>query len=219
MKTINVAIADDHALFRMGLAALLGDEPDIDVVLEAGNGEDLLNRINGIPADVILMDVEMPGMGGLEATLKMREKHPDMRVVMLSAHNDPSTVLLAIENGARGYLLKHSRPEEVIDAVRTVMQNGFCFNQDISLMLLRGISQKEKFQSHFNPVVQLTDRELEVLRLICKELTNTEIGEKLFLSPRTVESHRKNIMEKVGARNMVGLVLYALKNKLVDPDV
>lgn len=216
MKTIHVAIADDHVLFRKGLIALLAAEPDIQIALEAGNGRELLQRIPGIAVDVVLMDVEMPDIDGIAATRLLRESHPDVRVVMLSAHNEKSMVLHAIDHGARGYLLKDSDPDDVIDAVHSVVQNGFCFNRDISHLLLKGIVEKEKFQSTFNAAPQLTERELEVLQRICKEMTTNEIGDQLCLSPRTVETYRKNLLEKIGARNTVGLVLYALKHKLVE---
>ena len=218
MNTVKIAIADDHSLFRKGLVALIGIEDSLEVVLEAGTGKELLDRLGNHPIDVVLMDAEMPEMDGLEATRILREKHPEIRVVMLSAHGEKTMILHAIDCGARGYLLKDSDTSEVIEAIHTVVRNGFCFNQDISYMLLKGIVEHDKFQSSFNPAEQLTEREIEVLQLICQELTSAEIGEKLFLSPRTVETYRKNLLDKSGARNTVGLVLFALKNKLVTLD-
>ncbi len=215
MKPIKVAIADDHLLFRKGLISLLEGEANIEIVLEANTGKELLQRITGIEVDVVLMDVEMPDVDGIEATRLLRDAKPDVRVVILSAHNEKSMILHAIDNGARGYLLKDSDPDDVVDAINSVVQNGFCFNSDISHLLLRGIVEKDKFQSTFNPLPQLTDREMEVLQLICQELTTNEIGDKLFLSPRTVETYRKNLLEKIGARNTVGIVLFALKHGLV----
>jgi DNA-binding NarL/FixJ family response regulator len=216
MNPIRIAIADDHVLFRKGMVSLLETESNIRIMLEAGSGRELIAQVKNIAVDIVLMDVAMPDMDGLEATRLLRELMPDLRIVMLSAHNEKDMILHAIENGARGYLLKDSEPEELIDAVNTVMQNGFCFNKDISHLLLKGIVEKEKFKSSFNPQPQFSERELEVLQLICKEMTNTEIGEKIFLSSRTVEGHRQRIIEKIGARNTVGIVLYALKNKLVE---
>lgn len=215
MPPIKIAIVDDHVLFRKGLIALLEAEDDLQVVLEAGTGQEFLQRLPGIPVDVALMDVEMPDLDGIEATGRVREMAPEVRVVMLSAHNEKSMILHAIDSGARGYLLKDTDPDEVVEAIRTVVQNGFCFNQEISHLLLRGIVEKGKLQSQFNPLPQLTDRETEVMQLICQELTSPEIGDKLCLSPRTVETYRKNLLEKIGARNTVGIVLFALKNGYV----
>lgn len=215
-KRIKVAIADDHALFRMGLANFLMEVPDLEIAVEAANGALLLKALESQTVDVVLMDVEMPSMDGLVATSRLRELHPDTLVVILSSHNDPSMILKAIESGARGYLLKESKPSELIEAIHSVVQNGFCFNENVSQILLKAVLTKETFNPKFNPLPELTEREMEVLTLICKELTSAEIGDKLFLSVRTVETHRKNLMEKVGARNTVGLVLFALKHQLVD---
>lgn len=213
---IRIAIADDHTLFRKGLVSLLESETGMHVVFEASSGNDLLSQVKHQPVDVVLMDVEMPDRDGIEATSQLREILPEIRSVILSAHNNDEMILHAIENGARGYLLKDSDPDELIDAIKTVMQNGFCFNSDVSNLLLKGIVEKKKFQSSFNPQPKLTEREQDVVKLICQEFTNAEIGEKLFLSPRTVEGYRQHILEKTGARNTVGIVLFALKNKLVE---
>lgn len=216
MKTIKIAIADDHALFRKGLVDLIESQDDMKIVLEAGNGKELVQRVGSLPIDIVLMDAEMPEMDGIEATRILREQRSELKIVMLSAHKQKQMVLHAIENGVHGYLLKDSEPDEIIDGIKTVLLNGFCFNKDISHFLLRGIVEKEAFNASFNPVSELSEREIEVLKLICEELTSSEIGEKLFLSPRTVETYRKNLLEKTGVRNTVGLVLFALKNKIVD---
>lgn len=216
MNHIKVAIADDHKLFRSGIISLLDSTENIRVVLEAGTGKELSEQITGMSVDVVLMDVEMPDMDGIEASRLLRKIAPQTKIVMLSAHNEKRLILHAVENGACGYLLKDTDRDELVEAINTVMQNGFCFNKDISNLLLKGIVNKEQFQTTFSNKPQLTERELSVLELICKELTNAEISEKLFLSPRTVEGHRQRMIEKIGARNTVGLVLFALKNKLVE---
>ena len=212
---IKVAIVDDHDLFRKGLVALLDAEENIEVVLEAGNGRELIQRVKGIEVDVVLMDVEMPEMDGITATLKLKEVAPEARVVILSSYNEPEKILDAVEKGARGYLIKTTAPNELMDCIAAVVQNGFCFNQDVTSLVLKGVVEKDKFQSSFNPLPQLTNRELEVLELICREHTNAEIGAQLHLSTRTIEFYRKNMMEKIGARNSVGLVVFALKQGLV----
>ena len=214
-KMIRVALADDHVLFRKGFVALLEMEDDFEVVLEAGTGLELTQRIAGIPTDIVLMDLEMPEMDGMEATAKLQEIAPQAKVVIVSSHDEDEMILKAVELGAKGYLLKESDPDIVIDAIRSVKQNGFYFQDHVSSLLLRGIVQKDLFQSKFDPKENLTPREVEVLQLIFEEKTTAEIAEALFLSPRTVEGYRKNMLDKLGVRNSVGLVIFGLKNNLL----
>ena len=216
MNTVRIAIVDDHVLFRKGLVSLISAQEGFEIVLEASNGQEFLQRIGSLEIDVTLMDIEMPELDGIEATRLLREKAPDIKVVMLSAYEQKSMILHAIDNGACGYLHKSSDPQEFSRAIKTVMELGYYFPQEVSHMLLKGIVKQEQFDGSFNAMITLTDREKEVLTLICQELTSAEIGEKLFLSQRTVETYRRNLMEKIGAKNTVGLVLYALKSKLVE---
>lgn len=215
-RIVKIALADDHVLFRKGLVSLLEMEDDFQVVLEAGNGLELTQRIGGTGAEIVLMDLEMPEMDGLTATATLRDNHPDVRVLMVSSHDEDEMILDAVEKGAKGYLLKNADPDDVIEAIRSIMHSGFYFQEHVSKLLLRGIVEKDLLKSKFEPRELLTDREREVLQLIFLEKTSAEIADQLFLSPRTIESYRKNMLEKVGVRNSVGLVVFGLKHKLLD---
>lgn len=214
-KIIKIALADDHVLFRKGMVALLEMEDDFQVVLEAGNGLELTRRIGGIEADIVLMDLEMPEMDGLEATATLKETQPGLKVLMLSSHDEDEIILDAVEKGAKGYLMKDADPEDVIEAIRSTVHSGFYFQEHVSKLLLRGIVEKDLLKGPAIPEVTLTEREREVLQLIFEEKKSSEIADQLCLSPRTVESYRKNMLEKVGVRNSVGLVLFGLKHKLL----
>ncbi len=214
-QKIKIALADDHVLFRKGFVSLLEMEDDFEVVLEANNGLELIQRIKGIEVDIVLMDMEMPEMDGMEATVQLQGIDPSIKVVMVSSHDDDEIILAAVEKGAKGYMVKDADPDDVIEAIRSVKQNGFFFQAQVSSLLLKGIVQKDLFKTQFSPQEMLTPREKEVLQLIFEEKTTAEIAELLFLSPRTVEGYRKNMLEKVGVRNSVGLVVFGLKHNLL----
>jgi DNA-binding NarL/FixJ family response regulator len=214
---IHVALVDDHKLFRKGMIALLNDSEGMQVLFEAGNGIELLQKLSeGQQPQVILMDVTMPEMDGIAALQRIRQDHPAIKVLMLTMNQDDAMILHLMELGANGYLLKETDPDEVEVAIRSVVEAGFYFNELVSRTLLSKIVQGDKFKPVFSGMIQLTDREMEVLDLVCRGLTNPEIGEKLFISARTVEGHRKNTMEKMGVRNTAGMIVYAIKKGWVD---
>jgi DNA-binding NarL/FixJ family response regulator len=216
-STISIALVDDHKLFRKGLIALLEDVEGMEVLFEAGNGVELLQQLaTGARPQVIVLDLSMPEMDGTTALVQVRNLYPEVKVLMLSMNQDDAMILHTIELGANGYLLKEADPEEVEMAIRSVVETGFYFNERVSRALLSKVVKGDKFKPVFTGMIQLTDREMEVLELVCKELTNPEIGEKLFISTRTVEGHRKNIMEKMGVRNTAGMIVYAIKKGWVD---
>jgi len=159
----------------------------------------------------------MPVMDGVEALRRTREEHPQVKVIVLSTHNDERSIIRMMELGANGYVLKTAEPDELENAIRSVKDSGYFFNDIVSREMLQGLVKKAKVKPVFNEVDPLTERELEVLRAICQEMTTTEIAGKLFLSPRTVEFHRNNILLKTGARNVAGLVVYALTKGLYTP--
>lgn len=206
-----IAIAEDQLLLRKAMVELLDMEEDFRIVFEAQNGTELVRYLVHGEVDLVLTDLEMPGMDGFEVIQRLSEQSPNLPVVVLSSHEKEEMILDTIQAGAKGYLLKNSEPDEVKDALRKVLQQGFYFKEDISQLLLRGMV-KQRASAHSAPnTAILTKREQEVLLLICQEKTNQEIADELFLSPRTVESYRKNMIKKVGAKNTVGLVLYAVK--------
>lgn len=219
MKTnINLAIVDDQSLFRECFVANIGRIDHLTVIAEAGNGQQLLDMIAAAPVkpDIVLTDLSMPGMNGLEVTQKLRATYPDIRIIVLSVLGDDKYVTSMVQQGVNGYLAKNAELEEVCRAIASVYEKGFYFNETMMKGLQAESGQKKIKSRSFNPAEELTRRELEVLDLICREHTTQEIAEKLFLSVRTVEGHRNNLLEKTGARNTAGLVIFALRNELVN---
>lgn len=215
---VRVAIADDHVLFRKGLITILELDDDLEVIYDADNGEELIKKLEAQVPEVILMDLKMPVMDGMEATKLIKAKYPEVKILILSMYDEEKFIIHCLELGANGYLLKNTDPDEVVKAIHTVVEKDFYFNNHISTVMLKGLNQKTraKGKPQFDNSVELTKREREILELICKELTTPEMAEKLFISNRTVEGHRKNLLEKTGAKNTAGLVVFALKNELVE---
>ncbi|MCG8326033.1 MAG: response regulator transcription factor [Chitinophagales bacterium] len=216
---IKVAIADDQVLFLKGLKFIIETFDNIELVLEAQNGRQLLDKLKDIEVNIILMDLKMPVMDGMEATIEVRKLYPDVKVIFLSMHDDERLISHMMKIGASGYLLKNESPEVVRDAIIAVAEKGFYFNDYVSKALLSGLHSKNSavdLKHHFKEKMLLTKRELEVLDLICRAYTTAEIGEKLFISKRTVEGHRKNLIEKTGVKNTAALIVLAIKNGLVE---
>lgn len=216
MKPINLAIADDHKIFRNGLKATLEDCPDFNLIIEASNGKELIGLLADRKPDVILMDIKMPEMDGMQTTAYIHQNFKDIKVLALSMHNEDKYIVDMMKAGASGYLLKNAEPEEIIDAILTVYNKGFYFNEHLSVTLIKQLvgpgSQNEGGGQH---AVDLNDREIEVLRLVCQECSNQEIADKIFLSVRTVEGYRARLFEKTGSKNLVGLVIFAIKRGII----
>lgn len=210
---IRLALVDDQKLFRGGLRMILSDREDFDVVFEASNGKQFFERLAFEPVDVVILDVEMPVMDGIETLTILKDKFPDIHVIMLTMHDSERLINHLMQLGASGFLLKDENPEVVRTAVERVSQEGIFFRDYVSKALLKGGRQKPDSSKYGGP--DITGRELQVLTLICQEFTSKEIAEKLFISSRTVEGHRRSLQDKTGARNIVGLVLYAVKNGIV----
>lgn len=215
---IHIAIADDEALFRRGMRLILEDYPDLRVQFEAENGEDLLTKIRAAtdPPDVLLLDLKMPVMSGIEAAKIIREQFPSIHVVVLSSHVSKAFILNMIEIGAASYLGKNAHPDEVAETIRQVRERGFYYNAMVMSVIHESMTDKTQPKPDSALDVELTAREREVLQLICEEMTTQEIGEKLFISARTAEGHRNNLLSKLGCRNAAGLVVYAIQHGLVD---
>ena len=217
MGIIRVMIADDHQLFRTGIVAVLKEIKGITVIDEAENGKELLMKLAYDQPDIILMDIKMPQMDGIEATEIVISKYPDVKVIMLTMHDDEQFITHMVNLGAHGYLLKNSDVRELELAIHKVMQQGYYFNDKISEVLLTSlIGKKSKLGKKQGKELNFSKREQEVLQLICDGYTNSQIAEKLFLSTRTVEGYRYKLCDKVGVKNTAGLVKYAIKNGLVD---
>lgn len=218
--TINVAIADDQKLFRKGMIALVNSFENVKIIFEAENGKQLIDLVDSATEqpNIILLDLSMPEMNGLEALKIIKEQHPAIGVIILTIHEAEHHILATIQAGANGYLAKNAEPEEVEQAIREVAKNDFYFTMPMLEIMRKGLSKKPQAFSLDQNEDLLTPREKEVLQLICKQFSSIEIGEKLFLSNRTVEGHRNNLLTKTGSRNTAGLVLYALKHKLIEID-
>ena len=210
---INIFLVDDHTLFRNGLKGLLGLNDSFNVVGEAADGREFIAKLPDSGGEVVLMDIDMPGMNGLEATAKALEILPSLKVITLSMYGDEEYYFRMVEAGAKGFLLKNSEINEVTAAIETVADGGSWFSQE----LLQGLVANMKAATHSEePDEGLSARELEVLPLICQGMSNQEIADKLFISKRTVDKHRANILLKTGCKNTASLVVYAIKNSLVE---
>ena len=214
-EKINIVITDDHKLFRKGMIALISDFDFIDNIWEAGSGNELLEllaKLNTLP-DIILLDLRMPEMDGMEAQSRIKELYPSIKIIILTMEDDEQIILHMINEGVNGYLMKNADPDELELAIKRIISNDFYFSDNISGLVMRSFQQKKKSNYNLNP--DLTKREIQVLELICKELTANEIADKLALSSRTVEGHKRKLLDKTGTKNMAGLVIYALKNDLI----
>jgi DNA-binding NarL/FixJ family response regulator len=193
---------------------MMADE-NLNVVLEADNGEELLEGLPDKQVDVIIMDLKMPIMDGMEATKEVRKKFNSIKVLVVTMYDDDKFIIHLMENGANGYLLKNADSDEIRKSIYAVHHNGYYFNDLVNKALLKKLVLKGNIKPSFNQDVELTERELEVLKLICEEKTAAEIGKEIFLSPRSVEGIRQRLIEKVGVRNTAGLVMFAIKNGIV----
>ncbi|MEL7002418.1 MAG: response regulator transcription factor [Bacteroidota bacterium] len=218
MSNWKVYIADDQTLFRKGMARLVKSFELVSEVREAENGEELLKLVKQEAPDVVLMDLEMPVMDGIEATERLIAKYPDVKVIVLSMHDTHQHIYYMMEIGAHAFLLKNAEPEEVEEAISSVVERDFYNNDLVSKALRMGAMNKHKadLRPLFKQSASLSDREKEVLMLICRELTMKEIGEKLSLSEKTIQNHRARIMAKLGAKNTVGMVKYAYESGLIE---
>lgn len=211
MDIIKVIIVDDHIIFRKGLITVLNEMDDVKVVGEASNGHELLDLVKKQATDVVLMDIKMPVMDGVEATRKVAEKHPAVKVVALTMFEEVTYFNRMIEAGACGFLLKKTTSTELERALHLVMEDESYFSEEFISSANKFFKTKQK-----DPTIKLTDREQEVLDLICKGYSNAEISRFLGLSQRTIDGHRAKLFEKTGAKNAPNLVMFAIKNGWVE---
>lgn len=212
MGKYKVVIVDDHTLFRNGLKLILSNTDEFEVVGEADNGEDFFKQLNNFDHAVILMDIEMPIMNGIEATRLAVEKKPEIKIIALTMYGEHEYYYRMIEAGAKGFLLKNSEIDDVINAIKMVAKGESYFSKDLLLALVKNISELKTPLKEKN---NLSEREIEILHLICQGYSNQEIADKLFVSKRTVDKHRSNILEKTNSKNTASLVMYAIKNNLI----
>jgi DNA-binding NarL/FixJ family response regulator len=215
-EPIRVAVVDDQELFRRGLTMLLGVEDDIEVVGEAGDGVAATELASTAVPDVILMDVRMPKRSGIEACIAIKEAAPTARIIMLTVSDEEADLYDAVKNGASGYLLKDSSIDEVAQAVRVVADGQSLISPSMAIKLLDEFKQMSRSDRQQVPTPKLTDRELEVLKLVAQGLNNREIAKRLFISENTVKNHVRNILEKLQLHSRMEAVMYAVREKLLD---
>lgn len=212
MEKIHIIITDDHQLFRNGLKILLNAFPEFEVTGEASDGSEFLNILKNTPADVVLMDINMPEMDGIEATRRALKMFPELDVIALSMYGEEEYYNKMVDAGAKGFLLKDSNISEVKEAILTVRKGGSYFSQE----LLYHVIQKIKHRENESKATNLSKREKEILFKICEGLSNHEIADSLFISKRTVDKHRANLLGKTNSKNTASLILFAIRNKLIE---
>ncbi len=213
MSVINIIIVDDHSLFRNGMKLLLNNAGNFKVMAEASNGKEFLEILDKPIPDIVLMDIDMPVMDGIEATIKALEKYPSLKIIGLSMYGEEEYYYKMIDAGVSGFLLKNSDINEVKTALTTVNEGGKYFSQELLYKVVKNIKSTQINQDLMEA---LSERELEVLKQICIGLSNQEIAENLHISKRTVDKHRANLLDKTNSKNTAHLVMYAIKNKLID---
>ena len=216
MGEIKVAIADDHKIFRKGVIISLRHYSNIKFVLEAENGQQLLDGIASAKPDVVLMDLKMPVKDGIETTKYISLHYPTISVLVLTMHEDERFVIHLMENGANGYLLKSTDAIEIKKAITDVVEKGYYLNNFVNRILIKKSHNRNKRIPSLKKEVEISDREKQVIQYICLEFTSSEIGEKMGISSRTVESIKERLIERFGLKNTPGLVFFAVKNNLIE---
>lgn len=212
MEKIQIIIVDDHQLFRNGLKILLNSFPEFEVTGEAANGEEFLKLLKTVQADIALMDIKMPEMDGIEATRRGLKMCPGINIIALSMYGEEEYYYKMVDAGAKGFLLKDSDISEVKEAILTITKGGSFFSQE----LLYHVIQKIKHRELESKSANLSKREKEILIKICEGFSNQEIAEALFISKRTVDKHRANLLGKTNSKNTASLILFAIRNKLIE---
>ena len=212
---INVALTDDHNLFRQGIKYLLGLMDGIDLIFETSGGTELMEKLETNVPDVLLLDLDMPGPNGIETLKQIRPTYPDLGVIILTTYNDTKMMAYLMELGANSYLLKDCEAETLERAIRGVYNEGYYFTREVSSAMLKGLKGHSRKKPVLDNKNTLTEREVEVLQLICEEHTAKEIADKLFISIRTAEGHRRHLIEKLGVKNTAGLIVKAIKENIV----
>ncbi|MCQ2376110.1 MAG: response regulator transcription factor [Salinivirgaceae bacterium] len=211
MDKITVALVDDHALFRNGLGTLLSNCPEFSVVIEASNGQEYLDKLASVQPDITLMDINMPVMDGITASQNALSLYPNLKIIALSMYDEDDYYYKLISAGVKGALLKDTEISEVVKSIHEVIDGKIIFSQEQLINVINNHPHKEVEEDK----PELSRRELEVLQEICKGLSNQEIADELFISKRTVDKHRGNLLSKTGSRNTANLIMYAIKHNLV----
>jgi two-component system response regulator NreC len=214
-EQIKIVIVDDHLIVRDGIKSMLEDQTDILICGEAGHGDELLNFLSGHSAEVILMDISMPGRSGIELTAEIRHLYPDIKVLMLSMYMDQEVIIRAVRNGAMGYLEKNTTKKELISAIHALARGEEYYSDEVSRIIVRHTLRKSR-EEEPKGLQDISKRELEILKLLAEGLTNQQIGEKLFISTRTVESHKTHVMQKLGLKSNIDLFRFLARQGFLE---
>jgi DNA-binding NarL/FixJ family response regulator len=215
-KQINLAIADDHKIFRDGIRMSLKSRDYIKIMWEADDGKEMMHKLKIKTPDILLMDIRMPEINGVNAIQLIRKEYEDLKIVILSMYDDKETITRMMEYGANAYLSKTTDADEIYKAILACMNEDFYFNDLVNSAVLLKLQHKKKVRKFYPTPVKFNEKELKILRLITEDKTTEEISEDVFLSPRTVETIRQNMKTKVGAKTIAGLVMYAMRNRLIE---
>lgn len=216
MDPIKIIIADDHEIFRSGFKLLLKNQKEIYLAGEAENGKQLLQLVEELLPHVVIIDIQMPEMDGIEACRRIRESFPDVLVIALTTFNDDHYIVDMLQAGATGYLLKNTTRKELHKAIIAVFEGRMYYSEETFKKLSRLKAEHKISPGRITPPVKFSEREQKIIQLICKQLTNKEIASQLSISVRTVESHRERVQEKINAKNTAGIVIYALQHNLLE---
>lgn len=215
VRKLKLYIVDDHKLFREGLKLLLSTQDFVHHIYEASNGREFVENLSLVDCDIVLMDIEMPEMNGIEATEAALRLRPDLKVIVLSMYGDEQYYYKMVDAGVKGFVLKSSGIEKVITAIHKVAEGDNYFSEELLMNILNNMREGNKSEPEL-PDNEISEREMEILYHVCLGLSNQEIADKLFISKRTVDKHRANLLSKTGCRNTAALVMYAIKNKMIN---
>lgn len=215
-QQIKLAIADDHKIFRDGIRMALKDKEYLKIIWEAEDGKDLMHKLKIKLPDVILMDIRMPEIDGINAISMIRKEYEGLKIIVLTMYDDQEMITRMMEMGANAYLTKTTDPEEIYQAILTCMNDDFYFNELVNKAVLLKLQHKKTVRQFYPNPVKFSEKELKILKLISEDKTTEEISKEVFLSPRTIETIRQNMKQKVGVKTIAGLVVYGLRNKLLE---
>lgn len=217
-QIIKFAIADDHKIFRDGIKMALAGKENLKMLWEAEDGKDLMHKVGIKKPDVLLMDIRMPEMDGINAIEMLRKEYEDIKIIVLTMYDDQQMISKMMEMGANAYLTKTTDPEEIYEAILTCMNDDFYFNSLVNNAVMGKLIQKKNVRQHYGSTVPVNfnEKEIKILQLLAQDKTTEEISKIIFLSPRTIETIRQNMKTKVGAKTIAGLIMYGMRNKLID---
>ena len=215
MDKLKIYLVDDHKLFREGLKLLLSTQDFVRHICEASNGREFIENLSFVDCDVVLMDIEMPEMNGIDATIEAMKMKPNLKIIVLSMYGDEQYYYKMIDAGAKGFLLKNSGIDKVVTAIQKVAEGESFFSEELLVNILNNM-RDNKSETPETVDNDISERELEILYHVCKGLSNQEIADELFISKRTVDKHRANLLSKTGCRNTAALVMYAIKNNIIE---